>query len=140
MTARLIGVVGVQQVGRRGLLRVLCVPLAKSSASIIKTRELMQGVRGRSVGRVRGDYLGKTRRQCKITFPAVSANIAKRLLIFRLGSSTKLILQITKKHAAKYGKLDVRFDGVWMQKEIVHYSGKRRRGPGRREETESSHS
>ena len=109
MTARLMGVVGVQQVGR-GMLRVLCVPLAKSSASIIKTRELMQGVQGRSAGRVRGDYVWKTRRQCKITFPAVPANIAKRLLIFRLGS-TKLILQITKKHAAKNGKLDVRFDG-----------------------------
>jgi hypothetical protein len=139
MTARSMGVVGVQQVGRRGLLRVLCVPLAKSSASIIKTRELMQGVQGRSAGRVRGDYVGMTRRLCRITFPAASANIAKRLLIFRPGS-TKLILQFTNEHAAKNVKVDVRCDGGWMQKEIVYYSGTRRRGPGRREETESSHS
>jgi hypothetical protein len=72
-----------------------------------------------------------TRRQCRITFPAVSANIAKRLLIFRLGS-TKLILQII---AAKNVKVDVRCDGRWMQQEIVYYSGTRRRRPGRREET-----
>jgi hypothetical protein len=100
MTARLMGLVGVQQVGR-GLLRVLHVPLAKSSASIIKTRELMQGVQDRSAERARSGYVGKTGKP---------ANIAKGLLIFLLGS-TKLILQITKKHAAKNSKLDVRFDG-----------------------------
>jgi hypothetical protein len=96
MTARSMGAVGVQQVGR-GLLRVLHVPLAKSSAIIIKTRELMQGVKDRSAGMARGGYVGKTGRP---------ANIAKSLLIFLLGS-TKLILQITKKHAAKNSKLEM---------------------------------